>query len=188
MLDLILLFFIYSYIGWVLEVIYCGILDRFTNRGFLYGPICPIYGMGAVILLIIFQKINYTLFSVFILGMIIPSVIEYITSMVLEYVFKQKWWDYSNYPLNINGRVNIINSLYFGILAMIVVYLVNPFILSLISKLSTTTKSIISISLVLFFVVDLIFTSISLISIRINKDSSKYYQTIKTRFRNQIIN
>lgn len=179
----ILLFFIYSYIGWVCEVIYCAIEGKFINRGFVYGPVCPIYGFGAISLIVVFDLLNVSsMFSVFILGMILPTMLEYLTSLIMELIFKHRWWDYSRYRFNINGRVCLLNSTLFGIMALVLHFLFNPFFLSILSKLSSNTIFIICFSLSLFYAVDLIFTTLSLINIKIRKEDSRFYKTFTNRF------
>ncbi len=124
-----LYFIIYSFIGWVLETIYCSVLQKkFVYRGFLYGPICPIYGFGALIVLLsLYQFRSYPLL-VFVLGVLLTSTLEYITSYVLELVFNMKWWDYSKKKYNIAGRVCLLNSTLFGSLCLVLVYIVHPYI------------------------------------------------------------
>lgn len=121
--NLMLYFFICGCVGWVLECIYAYIvLGKVVNRGFLYGPICPIYGYGAVIMIIIseyIQKRKANLFSKFLTFAITFTILEYVTSLVLELIFHQRWWDYTNELLNIKGRVCIMFSFMFGVMGII---------------------------------------------------------------------
>ena len=105
-----LLFFIYSFIGYICEVIYCFILDKgkFQNRGFLYGPYCPIYGFGAIAIIVLLSKYEQYPIVLFVMGAIVASIIEYITSYLMEKIFNNKWWDYSNKKFNINGRICLV--------------------------------------------------------------------------------
>ena len=122
-------FVLYAFLGWVCEDLYCGIpAKKFINRGFFYGPYCPIYGVGALLVLypLLFVK-DYPIL-VFVLGVIITSALEYITSWVMEILFKTRWWDYSERFMNINGRVCLLNSTLFGIMSIVVVYIIHPVI------------------------------------------------------------
>lgn len=102
---LFLYFIIYSVLGWICEVIYCFALDnKLTNRGFLEGPYCPIYGIGGLIVVYFLLPVKTMPIAVFLLGMILSSILEYITSYVLEKLFSARWWDYSNHRFNINRK------------------------------------------------------------------------------------
>lgn len=121
--------FIYSVIGWICEVIFCKIVHgNWTNRGFLSGPYCPIYGFGALFILLLLKPFIQNPFLIFILSILITTTLEYITSFAMEKIFNAKWWDYSNEPLNINGRVCIGTAIPFGILGLILIYFVHPYV------------------------------------------------------------
>ena len=99
-------FFIYGFLGWCCEVIYAAIIDgKFVNRGFLNGPICPIYGFGVLFVLTLLEPIRENFLFLFIGSVILTSVLEFITGFLLEKVFKMKWWDYSNERFNIHGYI-----------------------------------------------------------------------------------
>ena len=118
----ILYFAIYSILGWGCEVIYCSLpAKRFINRGFLNGPYCPVYGIGALIVLYLLEPYKTSPFLVFLLGIFLTSLLEYITSYILEKTFHAHWWDYSKRKYNIYGRVCLLNSTLFGILSLGVV-------------------------------------------------------------------
>ena len=98
---LFLYFFIYSVLGWCTETLYCRLCEgKWTNRGFLYGPYCPIYGFGGVIVVFL-SPFSYSPILIFILGFILTSMLEYITSYIMEKLFDAKWWDYSHMPFNL---------------------------------------------------------------------------------------
>lgn len=121
--------FIYSIIGWICEVIFCKIVHgNWTNRGFLSGPYCPIYGFGALFIILLLTPFSNNPFLIFILSIAITTTLEYITSFAMEKIFNAKWWDYSNEPLNINGRVCIGTALPFGALSLILIYFIHPYI------------------------------------------------------------
>ena len=129
-----LTFVIYAFIGYICEVIYCSIGQRkLVNRGFLYGPWLPIYGCGGLIVEIFLVPLKKYPLLVFVLGMLLTSVVEYIGSWGLEKIFSIKLWDYSRYKLNINGRVCLLNSTLFGVMSVALVYLVQPYIASFIN-------------------------------------------------------
>jgi len=115
-LDLLFYFFLYSIIGWILESVYKSVLDKkMINSGFLYGPYCPIYGFGAVIMLLFLNKFENNIFLLFLTAFIILTIWEYIVGIFLEKVYHTKYWDYSTYRFNIKGRVCLLNSFYWGI-------------------------------------------------------------------------
>lgn len=137
----VIYFFIYCFVGWLCEVIYCAMLDKhYTNRGFLKGPYLPIYGSGALAVVYVVNPLVSNPFLIFIFGLLVCSVIEYIGSFILEKAFKIKLWDYSNHKININGRVCGLNSVLFGILSVIVVYVINPFIVHSVALIDSTVQ------------------------------------------------
>ena len=126
---LLLYFLIYAIIGWLLETIYAiGTLGHFVKRGFLYGPLCPIYGWGAVILISGLKKYKSKPLKLFIYSAIIFSVFEYIAGFALDALFATRWWDYTNDFMNLNGRISIFFSFAWGIIALVFVHLIHPFI------------------------------------------------------------
>ena len=127
-LDLyILYFFVYSLIGYCCEVVYCSIpAKRLVNRGFLYGPYLPIYGFGAMIVIFFFQRLLEYPLVIFFAGLVSTSMLEFFTSWLLEKFFHAKLWDYSKHFLNIKGRVCLLNSTLFGIMSVVVVYVLHP--------------------------------------------------------------
>lgn len=145
-------FVIYSFLGWICETIYCLIIDKeYVNRGFLKGPFCPIYGAGALIVIIILSPVSDNILLLFLSGMIFTSILEYITGFLLEIIFNLKWWDYSSYRFNIKGRICLLNSILFGILSLITVTIINPIIIEHIKNIpSNIITWICGISIVYF--------------------------------------
>lgn len=130
-------FLIYAFLGYIIEVIYVFILTRkIHNRGFLYSPICPIYGFGALFIIPLYYLKDYW-YLVFILGIIITSTLEYITSYLMEKLFKRRWWDYSDYFCNLNGRICFRNSLLFAFLVLFVIYILHPAVIFIVSKIAS---------------------------------------------------
>ena len=122
------LFLIYSFLGWVIEVASCSkIQKKFVDRGFLIGPYCPIYGTAALIIILLLKKYENDLAVLFVMSIVVCSVIEYVTSYIMEKLFKTRWWNYSDKPFNINGRICLSNSFLFGFLGVLLVYFINPF-------------------------------------------------------------
>ncbi len=124
-----LMFFIYAFIGWLLETAYAVYnFGYFVKRGFLFGPICPIYGFGAVIMVKYIEKYKENSLKLFIYSIVIFSVFEYLASYVLDALFASKWWDYTNDFFNLNGRISIFYSFVWGIFAIMFVNHIHPFI------------------------------------------------------------
>lgn len=159
-----LIFLIYSILGWISEVIYGFIFGKkFINRGFLIGPMCPIYGFGAIIMMLYLTQYRENPLTVFIMGAVICTVLEYITSYLMEKIFKARWWDYSNYKFNVNGRVCLYLSCLFGLGGVITVCFINPIIINLIKLIPNTIMLIISSILFILFLLDVI-TSFNIIN------------------------
>ena len=129
-INIIFLFFIYAFAGWCMEVILkYRQYHRFINRGFLTGPLCPIYGCGAVLITLTIgglQSVESGLVMTFTLSFVICGVVEYLTSLILEKIFHARWWDYSQKPMNLQGRVWIGNLLLFGLGGVAIIHILNP--------------------------------------------------------------
>ena len=163
----ILLFFLYSFLGWVMEVTLKYIeLKRFINRGFLIGPYCPIYGCGAVLITLFLQRFINDPITLFVYGIIICSILEYMTSFIMEKLFNARWWDYSTKKFNINGRICLETMIPFGLLGLAIMYIINPFFLKILDKISSKTIIIISIVLIVIFVIDLVISLFALLAVR----------------------
>lgn len=144
--TIVLTFFIYSVLGWICEVVYCSVPKKhFVNRGFLFGPYLPIYGFGATFVIVLLEPFYDSWPMVMILSAVITSVLEYITSFLLEKIFKVKLWDYSTYPLNLNGRICALNSTLFALLSLFIIYVVNTPVYSFLSSLNPTLVQILSL-------------------------------------------
>ena len=132
-----LLFMIYAILGWLMEVT-CKLIQykRFINRGFLIGPYCPIYGYGALLITILLHKYTNDPIVLFIMAIVVCGTLEYLTSYFMEKIYKARWWDYSQKKFNINGRVCLGTIVPFGLLGLLIMYVLNPFFLGKIGKLS----------------------------------------------------
>ena len=127
--ELVWIFIIYAFIGWCTEVSYAA-LDRgiFVNRGFLNGPYCPIYGCGVVIVVAALTPLKDNLLILFAGSFLLTSILEYITGFILEKVFHNKWWDYSNKPFNLHGYVCLKFSIYWGLACTFIMDVIHPII------------------------------------------------------------
>ena len=122
---LILYFFLFACIGWLMETSYAIYnLGHFVKRGFLYGPICPIYGYGALILIIFFNKYKKHNFKLFVYAAVIFSAFEYLVSYILDAMFAMHWWDYTNEFFNLNGRISIFYSFAWGKIAILFINII----------------------------------------------------------------
>lgn len=126
-------FFIYAFLGWCTEVSYAATkTGKFVNRGFLNGPWCPIYGFGVVIVLAFLEPLKDNLFLLFLGSVVLTSALEWLTGFLLEKLFAQRWWDYSNEPFNLSGYICLRFSLAWGFACLFVVKLLHPTVLLLI--------------------------------------------------------
>ena len=161
-MDLVYYFAIYSFMGWVIETIYASIAaGQFVNRGFLRSFFCPIYGLGAILIIAAtgWAKSNILgdimpLLIGLILSILLVTALEYATGLILEKFFKVKWWDYSNDYGNIKGYICIKNSLIWGGLAFLLVLVMHPLTVEMIYKIPALTKNYFGIFLILFFTAD----------------------------------
>ena len=179
-----LYFIIYSFLGWLMEVIYSFFsLKKFVNRGFLLGPICPIYGYGVLAIILLIGKDTSDALGVFLKAILICSVLEYFTSFFMEKLFKARWWDYSNRKFNINGRICLETMIPFGILGCLVVYLLHPFVVNMVDLLNSTLIIILSIVLFVIYVIDNIisFNVMNKIKKEIKKQAKYNTQFIRTK-------
>lgn len=157
-------FIVYSVLGYIIETLFGlvtkGVIE--SRQSFLYGPFCGIYGLGAAIMILglqRFQKNNYTLFAG---GFVIGSIVEYIISFIGEWCFHIKWWDYSNMPFNINGRICVWFSLFWGILAIYLMSHVHPKVEKLLNKIKPNIFKPITIILTVFIFIDFVVTGFAL--------------------------
>ncbi len=174
-----LLFFFYSFLGWLIESVK-GLIEtkKFVNRGFLIGPLCPIYGFGSLLILFLLQKYANDIITLFVLSVVVCSILEYFTSYIMEKLFKLRWWDYSNRKFNIEGRICLTNLMAFGVLGILLIHFINPFVLGLISRMSDKLIIVTFVILYLFFLMDIvvsyeIINKISDTAMSIKKDSTE---------------
>lgn len=155
--NYILLFFIYSFAGWFVELTREYIRSKkVVNRGFLVGPYCPIYGCGAILITFLLQKYSDDALVTFVLSTVICGILEYLTSYIMEKIFKARWWDYSDRKLNINGRICLENLVWFGLGGTIVVNYINPLLLDCFKFIPELLLHIILEIIMTGFLVDII--------------------------------
>ena len=168
MIDyLVIYFLVYSFLGYVSEVIYCSIPQRrFVNRGFLYGPWLPIYGFGGLLVVIFLDPLAHYPIAVFACAFILTSMLEYFTSWLLEKLFSVKLWDYSRMKVNINGRVCLLNSTLFGIMGLVAEYIVQPFMSRLAHSIPSSFIHPLAMSIAMLLSVDATFSVVKMASFK----------------------
>ena len=167
-LKIFLLFWLFSVLGWILEELAFIVADRkLVNRGFLIGPYCPIYGFGALIMLIISPYKDH-MFVCFILALVLCSVLEYFASYLMEKIFKIRWWDYSKEKHNLDGRICLKNLTHFGIGAIAVVELLNPLIDKYLFRVEPKLLIILSLIFLTLILIDLTVSTQAIASLKLN--------------------
>lgn len=179
-LYLFLLFIIYSIIGYLVEVLFIYLVDKKLNfnRGFLIGPYIPIYGISIICMVRLLTPYKDDLIALFIMSTVACTIIEYITSYVMEKMFKLRWWDYSHLSFNINGRVCLMNSVLFGLGSILITKLINPFIEGALIKVPHWLIITISSILLIIFIIDIIISYIAVVNIKL--EVKKYDRTDAT--------
>lgn len=175
--QLLWLFFIYSFMGWVTEVVLKYFqYKRFINRGFLIGPYCPIYGTGAVIVTLggnLLASVDRSWAMSFLIAFVLCGTLEYMTSYILEKHFHARWWDYSQKPMNLHGRVWIGNLILFGLGGMAIIKILNPRLLALPSLMDPLFFTSLLAAVSLLFVADGIMSAFIMILLRRGVEESR---------------
>lgn len=154
--DVLLCFFVYGCLGWCTEVVFAAVRQRkFVNRGFLNGPICPIYGIGVVSVVVILEPLMDNTVLLYLGAVILVTALEWITGFLLEKLFHHKWWDYSNMPMNLNGYVCVLFSFIWGIACVVIVRDIHPAIYHMLTLPPRWVRILVSILLLLLLAVDL---------------------------------
>lgn len=174
-LDYIFYFFFYSFIGWFFESCYCSIRPKkWVNRGFLRGPICPIYGTGGLVMMIcllplrhITENLYLNELFIFVAGAILCDVVEFMTSYIMEKLFNARWWDYSNKKFNIQGRICLTHTFYWGTCSCLFVFILEPIMnLYIVGQVSESSRNILTYIFLTVFAFDLLDTVIHALGIR----------------------
>ncbi len=149
---------LYSIIGWVYESFICSVANKkFINRGFLNGPYCPIYGWGAILVILVLGRMGNP-FLLFLLGALLTCTLEYLTSLAMEFLFHARWWDYSDKRFNINGRICLEGAIVFGAFSALLIKIIHPFIIKYTDLIPMTAFHIMNVILLVLFVSDTIIT------------------------------
>ncbi len=124
-MNILMDFVFFSIIGFISEVIYCSLNKRKSGKA-LYGPWCPLYGLGGLLIISIVSHVPENMFIIYLVSVLVASFTEYLVSVILEMIFDMKWWDYSFKKFNLNGRICLENSLLFGVLGILIFYFYLP--------------------------------------------------------------
>lgn len=177
LIYLVLLFFTYSFVGWIIEVVgKYRQFHRFINRGFLTGPWLPIYGTGTVLITVVMELISLydsSYGTTFIVSFFLCGAVEYLVSYVLEKRFHARWWDYSQRPMNLHGRVWIGNLILFGLAGVLVFKVTDPLLLKLFQSSDLLILEIISGALTVIFIADYIVSHFVLKLVKVGVESSE---------------
>ena len=182
----VLVFFIYAFAGWIMETTSISIRNKkFVNRGFLIGPVCPIYGYGVVLVSLLLQKYQNDIIVTFFMSIIICGFLEYFTSYFMEIIFKARWWDYSQRKFNINGRVCLENLVLFGLASCVIIYVTNPFIIKHLKMIPSMVQNVLIGALLAVHLVD------NIVSYKITIEISEKVKNIihnKSRLYRRLVN
>ncbi len=152
-----MVYVIYSVGGWIMEEIHCSFREKkIVDRGFLIGPVCPIYGFGGVAMTLALTQFQSSPIVVFCMGTIMCAFVEYFTSLVMEKIFNARWWDYSKEPLNLNGRICIRTLIPFGIFGLIIIYGINPYLRQILNAIPNKEVVVLAIVLGTTMLIDFI--------------------------------
>ena len=175
--NYLLMYFLYSALGWTVESTYRSLGETYRarkttkekkiiNSGFLNGPLCPIYGAGAMVFEILLTPFKKHWWAVVLLGMLFADIVEYVTSVLMEKLFHARWWDYSDEFLNLNGRICLKHTIYWAVFSLVYVYMVAPIYDYLISFVPQNIRTIALIVIFVIFIVDLYFTVMAALNLQ----------------------
>lgn len=185
-------FMIYSFIGYLTEITSCSINNKklIVNRGFCLGPYLPIYGFSSVIMNIFLAKYSKDIITLFVMSAFVCTLMEYMTSLILEKIFHARWWDYTEKKFNLSGRVCLENSCLFGLGGVFIVSILHPFLDGLVSMIPHNVLIILSIVLFVIFMIDVIITVTTMCQVKIattNFTAKDATEEISRKVRNEII-
>lgn len=175
---LFIIFIFYSICGWIIEVVNVSVMEKkIVDRGFLIGPYCPIYGVGGLYIYIFLNKYYNDPVALFFLTIVECAILEYFTSLIMEKIFKTRWWDYTDKKFNINGRICLETLVLFGIGGLFSVYLVIPYLTKFLDVIPINILNIIAIVLAIIFAIDCIVSfriiyNFKLVANDVRKDST----------------
>lgn len=160
-------FYIFAFAGWIYESAFVSIRSRkLVNRGFLVGPILPLYGFGAVSVYVLLRPFSKYGSLLYVMGMLVATVLEYVTSWLMEVMFHAKWWDYSEEPYNLHGRIALIPSMFWGVLSLLMFDVFQPAVSWIINKIPYETGRVVLVVLLFLTVLDIVYTIITTVNFR----------------------
>ena len=178
----LLWFFIYSFFGWLMEVCVAFRNEgKFVNRGFLIGPYCPIYGFGCLMIIIFLDGYKDDLLVLFVMAALLCGTLEYLTSYLMEKIFRARWWDYSEKKFNINGRICLDTLIPFGILGCLMLRIIHPKVIEISSMINHNILYTLVVVVTTLFVIDNIVTFEIMNNIKNEFNSVRKDYTIKIR-------
>ena len=179
-------FIIYSFIGWVVESIYMSICNKkWTNRGFSFGPFCPIYGFGAIIGSVVMNPFSESFIKLYIVGAVLATIFEYLVGMLMFRVFDEVWWDYNEKPFNYRGMVCLESTLAWGFYAIVIVRYLNYYILMFVNNIPIKVGIIVCRVVLICYAIDFIYHCLKALGIDKSKQKERIvevYRSIRTRF------
>ncbi len=181
--EVILFFFIYSVMGWLWETVYCSLkAGKFIYRGFLTGPYCPIYGFGIIMVLYFIEPFHNNLILLYVFSTIIVTLLEFFTSYFLEKIFHTTWWDYHNVPFNIQGRIALPVSAFWGVGCVLVVRVIQPFVTKIVEALYNSFGVVIPAAILCIMAADTVFSILNMFSLQ------KFLKDFHTKLESQAKN
>ena len=186
-LEIIIYFITYSFLGWVMESIFRSISEKkIINTGFLKGPFCPIYGVGAIIMLLFLKRFSDNLAVLFIVSVVVLTIWEYLVGVLLEKLFHTKYWDYSKNKFNFQGRICLMNSIFWGILGVVFVKYIHPAIENLIEKIDVRILIFVYSILGIVILVDMITSIVKVKNIKVTLEKiEKLNNEIKEKLKEE---
>lgn len=183
--EILMYFIIYSFLGWIMESVVRSVIEKkIINTGFLRGPVCPIYGIGAIIMLIFLERFQDKPIMLFFIAITLLTAWEYLVGVILEKIFKTKYWDYSNQKFNFQGRICLTNSIYWGILGVVFVKFIHPFVEGIIAKIDVNILYYSITIITIVMIVDLITTVIKIKNIKMTLEKiDKINKEIKEKLK-----
>ncbi len=165
--ELLWFFIFYAFCGWVVEVIYAAVnYGKFVNRGFLNGPVCPIYGFGIVAVVWTLEPLKENVFILYIGSIVLTSLLEFITGYFMNKIFRSRWWDYSKEPFNIGGYICLKFSLLWGIACVLILNTIHPLVVNLVKYFRSGFGYIILIVVIFIMLIDTLDTAASILKIK----------------------
>lgn len=172
-IEILTFFFTYGFLGWIIESFYCsfgkmrqtGKLAA-VNRGFLTGPMIPIYGVVATVFVYALTPVKHNILLTILVGTLIADFIEYATSYLMEKIFHTRWWDYSKFKFNLNGRICLTHTIYWAVLSVLFIRYAHPFVLNQLNKIPHDIKSVGFVICVCIFIIDFANTVVTTLKLR----------------------